>query len=94
MTNYTNPCTPQKSNIDGIVQLVPKCNPINNELIATIIDYIISNKIFIINQTNEYQSPGTYKIQGKGTATTLSTKKLEILDSQDLVIGTFEYGSI
>lgn len=89
-----NPCTPQITEIDGIVQLSPSCNPIDKELISSIISYLISNDVFVINQSASSQTPGNFKIAGKGTATTLVTKKLEILDSTNTVIGSIEYGSI
>jgi hypothetical protein len=46
------------SDLDPIT-LTPVCNPIDQQLINTIISYLISNDIFILNQsTDTQQDPG------------------------------------
>lgn len=63
------------------VTLTPVCNPIDKQLINTIISYLISNDIFILNQqTDTQQTPGQFNIYSYGKATSFLSKWFYLLD--------------
>lgn len=64
------------------VILNPVCNPIDRELINTIMSYLISNDMFILNQQTEtQQTPGQFNISNYGKALSFMAKNFYLLDN-------------
>lgn len=69
------------SDLDPIT-LTPVCNPIDQQLINTIISYLISNDIFILNQsTDTQQDPGQFNIVSYGQAYNFRSVLFNLLDT-------------
>ena len=82
------------------ITLTPVCNPIDKQLINTIISYLISNDIFILNQqTDTQQTPGQFNISNYGKANSFLAKNFLLLNSsgidiQDLKARTYSINSL
>lgn len=64
-----------------VITLTPVCNPIDQQLMNTIISYLISNDIFILNQnTDTQQDPGQFNIVSYGQAYNFRSVMFELLD--------------
>lgn len=92
--NYKNPCLPQPTLPENMVNYVQKCDPVTSELINKIIDQIISNNLFILNQFGSVQYPGSFKIGGNASASRVYTKEIMLQNSSNQTIATIGYGSI
>ena len=82
------------------ITLTPVCNPIDKQLINTIISYLISNDIFILNQqTDTQQTPGQFNISNYGKANSFLAKNFLLLSAgglelQDLKARTYSMNSL
>lgn len=63
------------------VTLAASCNPIDKALVNSIISYLISNDIFILNQQTDVQRPGAFNIYSYGQANSFLQKIFDLLDA-------------
>lgn len=90
---YKNSCATPTAPSDVVV-LQPNCNPIDAALINQVIDQILSNNLFIVNQSQETQNPGTFNVNGQGISGRFTSKKFELLNSSGQLIATLQNGTI
>lgn len=92
--NYNNPCVPKQTLPEDMVSYIQKCDPVTSELIVKVLDQIISNNLFILNQFNSTQFPASFKIGGNGQQNKFYTKELVLMNTSNETIATIGYGSI